>query len=72
LEAQFILLGDGHDGVWNIARTFGGEQVQKRIEVVDWFHLMENLYKVQMLGSEHRVLRPGPFHSQGRLKMLEF
>ena len=57
LEAEFIVLGDGHDGVWTIARTFGGEQVQKRIEVLDWFHLMENLYKVQMLDSERRALR---------------
>ncbi|MBU6230989.1 MAG: ISKra4 family transposase, partial [Cyanobacteria bacterium REEB459] len=57
LEAEFIVLGDGHDGVWTIARTFGGEQVPQRIEVLDWFHLMENLYKVQMLDSERRALR---------------
>jgi hypothetical protein len=30
-----MMLGDGHDGVWTIARTFGGEQVQERIEVLD-------------------------------------
>lgn len=57
LNAQLIVLGDGHDGVWNIARTFGGEQVKKRIEILDWFHLMENLYKVEMLDSERQVLR---------------
>jgi hypothetical protein len=56
LNAQFMMLGDGHDGVWNIARTFGGEQVQERIEVLDWFHLMENLHKVQMLNAERKAL----------------
>jgi hypothetical protein len=37
-------LGDGHDGVWNIIRELASES--QRREVLDWFHLMENLHKV--------------------------
>jgi hypothetical protein len=37
-------LGDGHDGVWNVVKeiVITGE---KR-EILDWFHLMENLHKI--------------------------
>ncbi|NEP29862.1 ISKra4 family transposase, partial [Moorena sp. SIO3I6] len=37
-------LGDGHPGIWNIFKQFNcpGE---KR-EILDWFHLVENLHKV--------------------------
>ena len=37
-------LGDGHDGIWNIIREFTPED--ERREILDWFHLMENLHKV--------------------------
>ncbi len=37
-------IGDGHDGIWNIVRDFAPEH--QRREVLDWFHLMENLHKV--------------------------
>jgi hypothetical protein len=37
-------LGDGHDGIWNLIQEFKPEP--QRREVLDWFHLMENLYKV--------------------------
>jgi hypothetical protein len=39
-------LGDGHPGVWNVMRSFGGEQVVIKREVLDWYHLKENLYKI--------------------------
>jgi hypothetical protein len=44
-------LGDGHDGVWNIVKEIiiAGE---KR-EILDWFHLMENLHKIG--GSNQRL-----------------
>jgi hypothetical protein len=37
-------LGDGHDGIWNIVKeiAIAGE----RREILDWFHLMENLHKI--------------------------
>jgi hypothetical protein len=44
-------LGDGHDGVWNVVKEIvvSGE---KR-EILDWFHLMENLHKIG--GSNQRL-----------------
>ncbi len=45
LGAQFTGLGDGHDGVWNIFSGIGTPE--QRIEVLDWYHLMENANKVQ-------------------------
>lgn len=44
-------LGDGHPGVWKIVT--GIRQPEQRREVLDWFHLMENLHKVG--GSAQRL-----------------
>lgn len=38
-------LGDGHDGVWNVCNALT-QSVPIRREVLDWFHLKENLYKI--------------------------
>lgn len=56
LSPIFTCLGDGHDGVWRLTTNFGGSLVAIRREVLDWFHLMENLHKVQMLPSMHKWL----------------
>lgn len=45
LAAQFTALGDGHDGVWNILSQIGSRD--QRVEVLDWFHLMEHVNQVQ-------------------------
>ncbi len=37
-------LGDGHDGVWNVISEIGTSS--QRREILDWYHLMENVYKV--------------------------
>lgn len=37
-------LGDGHDGIWNIYTQIG-TPAQRR-EILDWYHLIENLGKV--------------------------
>jgi hypothetical protein len=37
-------LGDGHDGIWNIIQQIASET--ERREVLDWYHLNENLHKV--------------------------
>jgi len=37
------LFGDGHDGVWNIIDEIANGE---RREILDWYHLMENLHKV--------------------------
>jgi hypothetical protein len=45
LVNPLICLGDGHDGVWNLVQEFGQDQ-SSRCEILDWFHLVENLHKV--------------------------
>ncbi|AOW98072.1 hypothetical protein BJP34_22780 [Moorena producens PAL-8-15-08-1] len=37
-------LGDGHPGIWNIVKQFNCPG--KKREIIDWFHLVENLHKV--------------------------
>ena len=51
LAKPLICLGDGHDGIWNLFRELG--EKQERIEILDWYHLIESLYKVG--GSFQRI-----------------
>ncbi len=45
LLAQTVAcLGDGHDGVWNIISQIA--TASQRREILDWYHLKENLHKV--------------------------
>ena len=44
LTTPLVCLGDGHDGVWNLFREIGTSF--QREEILDWYHLRENLYKV--------------------------
>jgi hypothetical protein len=46
LVNPLVCLGDGHDGVWNLVKEFGQLQHFERWEILDWYHLKENLYKV--------------------------
>jgi hypothetical protein len=51
LNTPVTCLGDGHDGIWNL---FAGiAEVSQRREILDWFHLVENLHKVG--GSRQRL-----------------
>lgn len=43
-DTPLVCLGDGHDGIWNIVRELA--PASTRLEILDWFHLKENLYKV--------------------------
>ena len=45
LTLPFYCLGDGHDGIWNIFAEIGDNQ--HRIEILDWYHLTENLHKIE-------------------------
>jgi hypothetical protein len=38
-------LGDGHDGIWNVIHELAATVPIQR-QVLDWYHLVENLYKV--------------------------
>lgn len=53
LATPLTCLGDGHDGIWNLFEDI--TNTRQRQEILDWFHLVENLYKVG--GSEQRLAR---------------
>ncbi len=44
LTTPLVCLGDGHNGVWNLFGEIGTSW--QRAEILDWYHLRENLYKV--------------------------
>ena len=44
LSTPLTCLGDGHDGIWNLYRGIGNST--QRREILDWYHLVENLGKV--------------------------
>ena len=60
-----VCLGDGHDGVWNLVKEFGQNQFS-RCEILDWYHLKENLYKVG--GSLKRLKTAETLLWQGRVE----
>lgn len=51
LSNPLSCLGDGHDGIWNLYTQIG-TKTQRR-EILDWYHLVENLGKVG--GSQQRL-----------------
>ena len=55
-------LGDGHDGVWNIVEKIGTDE--QRREILDWYYLVENLYKV---GGSLQRLRVESYLWKGRI-----
>lgn len=44
LLSPLVCLGDGHDGVWNLFSEIATSE--SRCEILDWYHIKENLYKV--------------------------
>jgi hypothetical protein len=56
-------LGDGHDGVWKLVSEMG--RADQRREVLDWFHLVENLNKVG--GSIKRLHQAETWLWQGKV-----
>ena len=44
LAQPVVCLGDGHDGIWNIISQIA--TARQRLEILDWYHLVENLHKV--------------------------
>ncbi|MBC6478235.1 MAG: ISKra4 family transposase [Hormoscilla sp. GM7CHS1pb] len=61
LEVPVFTLGDGHDGIWNILK-----KISNRVEILDWYHLMENLEKVG--GSQQRLDRVKELLWKGQVK----
>ena len=64
LKRNINCLGDGHDGVWNIVEQIGSSE--QRREILDWYHLMENLHKVG--GSNQRLRQARNYLWQGFLQ----
>ena len=56
-------IGDGHDGVWNIVTQIG--TATQRREILDWYHLVENLHKVS--GSLKRLNQAEAFLWKGQV-----
>ncbi|MBN3878699.1 ISKra4 family transposase [Nostoc sp. JL23] len=65
LVNPLVCLGDGHDGVWNLVREFGKPENFERWEILDWYHLKENLYKIG--GSLKRLKAAENFLWQGQI-----
>jgi len=63
LSAPLTCLGDGHDGIWNLFAQVSS--VVERREILDWFHLMENLEKVG--GSLKRLTQARSLLWQGKV-----
>jgi hypothetical protein len=64
LTNPLICLGDGHSGVWNLFSQIA--TTQQRQEILDWFHLKENLFKVG--GSLKRLKQGETFLWQGKIE----
>ncbi len=47
LPEIFSCLGDGHDGIWNLFAKIGSDE--QRCETLDWYHLVENLWKTDLI-----------------------
>ena len=62
LTHPVVCLGDGHDGVWNLFRQIAPDS--ERWEILDWYHLKENLYKVG--GSLKRLTQAEKWLWQGK------
>jgi hypothetical protein len=45
LDHIIVCLGDGHPGIWNLFADIGTSD--QRFEILDWYHLKENLFKVE-------------------------
>jgi len=58
-----VCLGDGYDGVWNLVKELATPETRR--EILDWYHLKENLYKVG--GSLKRLKRAEAFLWQGQV-----
>ena len=51
LATPLVCLGDGHDDIWNLYSAIATPE--QRQEILDWYHLSENLGKVG--GSKQRL-----------------
>lgn len=64
LASPVTCIGDGHDGIWKIIHQIGDSKTRR--EILDWFHLKENLYKVG--GSKKRLKKAESLLWKGKVK----
>jgi len=67
LQAQFlapilVCLGDGHAGIWNLFAEIA--PADQRFEILDWYHLKENLFKVDAERSRLEAAETDLWHGQ--------
>lgn len=62
----FYCLGDGHPGIWSLFAQMEHPQICD--EILDWFHLMENLHKVD--ASENQLRCAESLLWEGRVDQL--
>lgn len=55
LTDPLFCIGDGHDGVWNIIAEISSPS--GRVEILDWYHLMENLCKIEAKKNQTEQLK---------------
>jgi hypothetical protein len=55
LAQALVCLGDGHEGIWKVFAQIGVSE--QRHEILDWFHLMENLHKLDVAWEHKQNLR---------------
>jgi hypothetical protein len=70
LSRSLTCLGDGHDGVWKLVEQIG--TTEQRREILDWYHLMENLHKVEGSNQRLRKARSYLWHGLVDDAMAEF
>lgn len=63
LSQLLTCVGDGHSGIWNLIQQFNPQGETR--EILDWFHLVENLYKVG--GSNRRIHQGKKLLWQGKV-----
>lgn len=62
LAPIFSCLGDGHDGIWNLFADIAiGDQ---RCEILDWYHLVENLYKTNLSAEQKLEIKKLLWHGK--------
>ena len=64
LSDPLTCLGDGHPGIWKIVKNW--DCPGEKREILDWFHLVENLHKVG--GSVKRLKKAESLLWQGKIE----
>jgi hypothetical protein len=70
LAQSLWCLGDGHDGIWNLFRQIGTTALRR--EILDWFHLVENLHRVGLTARRERQMETLLWQGQVEVVIQQF